>query len=117
MPSSDAFGAHYVLRQYNPGRSLRLEDIITEAHAEELTVRREVDDLVLDGQVKRLYVGEHVMVKKTDEFDPDDRPDVEVPGDDDSDDGPTVLDVEEYERPGRDGLRPAGRKVDLPHLE
>lgn len=114
MPSRDVYGAHYVLSNVNPGRTLRLEDIITEAHAEELTVRREVDNLVLDGQVKRLYVGEHVMVKKTEEFDPDDRPDVEPI--EDSSSGATVLDPETYELPEPKGLRPA-KTYDIPPLE
>lgn len=81
MPSSDVLGAHHVLSEANPGRTLRLEDIIEDAQADELTVRRGVDQLALEGQVKRIYVGHHAMVKKTDEFDPDSAPDVEVADD------------------------------------
>lgn len=66
MPSPDVFGAHYVLRQSNPGRTHRLSEVIDDAHTDEVTVRREIDALALDGQVKRLYVGEHGMVSKTD---------------------------------------------------
>lgn len=105
MPSRDVLGAHFVLRQSNPGRTHRLSELIAEAHADELAVRREIDKLALEGQVKRLYVGEHVMVRKTDEFDPDAPVDVDGLGD--SQGSVTVLDPSTYELPDPRVLDPA----------
>lgn len=105
MPTRDVLGAHYVLRQTNPGRTHRLSEVIADAHADELTVRREIDKLALDGQVKRLYVGEHVMLKKTDEFDPDAPVDVDGLGD--SQGSVTLLDPSTYELPDPQVLDPA----------
>lgn len=105
MPSTDVFGAHWVLRQVNPGRTLRVADIIKDAHVDELTVRRELDQLALDGQVKRLYVGEHAMAKKTDRFDPDCAPNVDV-----AEKKPTVkgvLSLDNYEPPTPRVLKPS----------
>ncbi len=67
-----ARGAHSVLAESNPGSTHRLAELLNESNMDELVVRKEIDALALDGQIERLYVGEHVMVKKTDEFDPDD---------------------------------------------
>lgn len=102
MAKIEVLGAHYVLRGVNPGRTLRLEDIINEGHADELTLRKEVDKLALDGQVKRLYIGERVMVKKTDGFEPDDPVPVDYEGE-----SPTFLQPATYEAPEQNGLKPA----------
>lgn len=66
-----ARGAHSILAESNPGSTHRLAEILDESNMDELVVRKEIDALAFDGQIERLYVGEQVMVKKTDEFDPD----------------------------------------------
>lgn len=104
MPSPDVLGAHYVLRQSTSGHTHRLQEVVDDAHANEVTVRREIDALALDGQVKRLYVGEHVMVKKTDGFDPDNAPDVDTANRQTR--TARGLDPSEYERPGGTILDP-----------
>jgi hypothetical protein len=97
MPSTDVFGAHYVLRQTNPGRTHRLDEVIDEAYADELSVRREVDKLALAGRIERLYVGQHVMLKKTDKFDPENAPDVTAAKA--REESGRILSPSEYERP------------------
>jgi hypothetical protein len=108
MAQIEVLGAHYVLRGVNPGRTLRLNEIICQGHVDELTLRREVDKLAFDGQVKRLYVGERVMVKKTDEFDPEDPVAVDYEGE-----SPTFLVPATYEKPETRGLDPTeGYEID-----
>lgn len=61
-------GARTVLSETTEGHTHRLASVIEEARQPELVVRQEIDQLALNGEVKRLYVGEHVMVKTTDAF-------------------------------------------------
>ncbi|MEF8826364.1 MAG: hypothetical protein V5A27_08525 [Halapricum sp.] len=49
----------------------RLCELLDETHTDELILRRELDTLQLAGEVDVLPMGEHLMVKATDEFDPD----------------------------------------------
>lgn len=66
-----ARGAHSILAESNPGSTYRLAGILNESNMDELVVRKEIDSLAFDGQIERLYVGEHVIVKKTEEFNTD----------------------------------------------
>jgi hypothetical protein len=66
-----ARGAHSILAESNPGSTHRLAGILSESNMDEILVRKEIDALAFDGQIERLYVGEHVMVKKTEEFNSD----------------------------------------------
>lgn len=95
MPQRGTRRAHYVLSQTHPGRIHRLSELITEACADELAVRREINKLALAERVKRLFVGEHVMLKKTDEFDADDTVGVDSLGG--SQGSATMLDPTTYE--------------------
>jgi hypothetical protein len=58
---------------------LRLEELLEETAMSELQARRELDALALAGEVKRAPVGNHVMIRCTDEFTPDDFSDLPPP--------------------------------------
>jgi hypothetical protein len=47
---------------------LRLEELLTETAMDELPARQALDEIVLAGEVERTPVGNHVMVRCTDEF-------------------------------------------------
>lgn len=47
---------------------LRLEELLEETAMDELPARQELDELVLAGEVERTPVGNHVMIRCTDEF-------------------------------------------------
>lgn len=49
---------------------LRLEELLDETAMDELQARQALDALALAGKVKRTPVGNHVMVRCTDEFTP-----------------------------------------------
>lgn len=52
-------------------RRLRLCELLEESNVDELAVRRELDVLQVAGEVDVFPMGDHLMVKATDEFDPD----------------------------------------------
>lgn len=104
MPKTGVFGAHHILQQSNAGRTHRLSELIAESNESELTIRREIDALTLAGQVKRFYVGEQVMVKKTDGFNPDNPVDVDRAG---LRLATTGLPPEQYTKPAPTRLVPA----------
>lgn len=59
-------------------RVLRISELLDETPHGELAVRHELDQLQVDGEVTTFPVGEHIMVKATDEFSP---PSARVPVD------------------------------------
>lgn len=56
---------------------LRLTELLEETDIDELDVRQELDTLVLQGEVERFPVGEHIMIRPTDKFDPTSRTSVD----------------------------------------
>ena len=79
MPLVPANGVRDVLADVNGCGTIRLQELIEETDRTEVVTRREVDRLALDGHVKRLYIGDHIILKKTERFKETSRKDVTAP--------------------------------------
>lgn len=58
---------------------LRLEELLDETAMDELQARQALDAIALSGEVERTPVGNHVMVRCTDEFTPGDSEELPPP--------------------------------------